>query len=78
MYRSGDVLLTDHRMELTRSDFIEGTLPRRSWVRASKAYTVNGSVTLGRFGRLSEPAFLRVRTAVCDLLGCPRGVCTER
>lgn len=58
------------RVELTRSDFARGALPRRSWVRTSKIYTVNSAVTLGRFGRLSEPALGRVRTAVCGSLGC--------
>lgn len=58
------------RVELTRSDFARGTLPRRSWVRTSKIYTVNSAVTLGRFGRLSESALGRVRAAVCGSLGC--------
>ena len=58
------------RVELAQSDFIEGTLPKKSWVRASKVYTVNASVTLGRFGQLSTAALDRIRSVVCESVGC--------
>ena len=52
---------------------MEGTLPKKSWVKVSKLYTVNASVTLGRFGRLSESALDRIRTTVCESVGCRNG-----
>lgn len=58
------------RVELAQSDFVEGTLPKKSWVRVSKIYTINASVTLGRFGRLSESALDRIRTTACESVGC--------
>jgi mRNA interferase MazF len=59
-----------NRVELAQSDFVEGNLPKRSWVRVSKVYTVNGATTVGRFGMLAEDALHRIRTAVCDFVGC--------
>jgi mRNA-degrading endonuclease toxin of MazEF toxin-antitoxin module len=61
------------RVELAQSDFMEGTLPKKSWVRVSKIYTVNAGVALGRFGQLSEVALDRIRTAVCKSVGCHNG-----
>ncbi len=58
------------RVVLAQSDFVQGTLPKKSWVRVSKVYTVNGATTVGRFGILTEDALRRIRTAVCEFVGC--------
>jgi len=59
-----------NRVELAQSDFVQGTLPKKSWVRVSKVYTVNVDAVVGRFGTLTEDALGRIRTAVCEVVGC--------
>ena len=56
--------------QLNQEDFLEGRLPKTSWVRTTKLYTLNASVVAHRFGRLTPPAFARVQSAACTAIGC--------
>lgn len=55
---------------LTQADFRKGILPRPSYVRASKLYTLNNRIVAYRFGALTPEAFTRAHAAVCGMLGC--------
>jgi hypothetical protein len=55
---------------LTQADFQEGFLPKPSYVRASKLYTLNERAVAHRFGALTPTAFTRTQTAICTVLGC--------
>jgi mRNA interferase MazF len=55
---------------LNAADFVEGNLPRESWVRTEKAYTLNVSLVLGRFGSLKQDVFAQVHGRFCAAVGC--------
>lgn len=57
---------------LTQADFLEGVLPKPSYVRTSKLYTLNKRVIAHRFGALTPEAFARAHTTICTMLGCQR------
>ena len=50
--------------------FRDGRLPKASWVRTGKAYTLNASLLVGRFGTLHDETFWQIRQATCAKLGC--------
>lgn len=55
---------------LSQADFQEGTLPKVSYVRATKLYTLNKHIVAHRFGVLKHLAFDRTLAAICSALGC--------
>lgn len=55
---------------LSQADFLEGFLPKPSYVRASKLYTLNERTITRRFGALTPASFKRAQDAICALLGC--------
>lgn len=55
---------------LIQADFLEGFLPKPSYVRASKLYTLNERAVARRFGALTPAAFTRAQDAICTMLGC--------
>ena len=60
-------------LQIDSCDFIVGTLPKISFVRIDKVFTLNSSVISHRVGLLSISAFAKVKVRLCDLL-CERGV----
>ena len=57
---------------LTQADFQKGVLPKPSYVRISKLYTLNERIITHSFGALTPEAFARTHTAICTALGCQR------
>ena len=55
---------------LNQSDFQEGTLPKPSYLRTTKLYTLNVRIATSRFGMLTPSAFKRAHSAICNMLGC--------
>ena len=55
---------------LDAADFEEGILPKASWVRYAKLYTIHEEVVIGRFGRLNTNLLDRVRNRFCRHFGC--------
>ncbi len=55
---------------LTQEDFLEGFLPKPSYVRTNKLYTLNERTVARRFGALTPTAFTRAQEAICTRLGC--------
>jgi mRNA interferase MazF len=60
----------DDALPLNQADFLEGTLPKPSYLRGTKLYTLNTHLVIGRFGALTPNAFARMHAGVCTLLGC--------
>lgn len=50
--------------------FLEGVLPKSSWVRLDKVYTLNTGLFVGRFGSLHAEVFERVKRHFCEHFGC--------
>lgn len=57
-------------VQLVESDVFEGLLPKTSYVRSTKIMTVNQSIIVGRFGRLSLEKFNQLKLRVCAHVGC--------
>ena len=55
---------------LSQADFREGALPKASYVRTTKLYTLNERIVVHRFGLLTPEAFARAHIAICSALGC--------
>lgn len=55
---------------LNQPDFQSGRLPKPSYVRITKLYTLNQHVAISRFGALTPDAFARVHAEICTGLGC--------
>ena len=51
-------------------DFIEGVLPKTSWIRYGKVYTLNESMVVGHFGSLKNEVFGKVRSRFCQYFSC--------
>jgi mRNA interferase MazF len=54
------------------ADLALGSLPKASYVRVSKLFTLNVSLVAHRAAGLTEGAFKRVREEICAALGCSR------
>jgi len=55
---------------LDNESFSEGVLPKPSWVRVDKIYTLHISLIVGKFGSLHQDAFNQVKKQFCDHFGC--------
>jgi len=52
---------------LRHEHFSDGQLPKESWVRTGKVYTLNTALVVGKFGTLHKHIFQQV---LCSRLGC--------
>ncbi len=52
------------------ADFSHGTLPKPSFVRATKVYTLNERIVAHGFGSLTAEAFQKIRASICTSIGC--------
>jgi mRNA interferase MazF len=57
----------------SQNDLVEGHLPKTSWVRVAKLYTLNRDCVVSRFGVFKPDVFARVRLKVCGAVGCLEG-----
>ena len=55
---------------LQDDDLVEGRLPKASWVRASKLFSLNRDSVVVTLGSLKPDAFERIHGAICVKLGC--------
>ena len=58
---------------LTQPDMRTGALPKPSWVRTDKLFTLNRHLIAVHFGQVTNDLLLRARQAACDHLGCYPG-----
>lgn len=59
-------------VELNQQDMRTGSLPKPSWVRTDKVFTLNRSLAVKSIGEVRDALFMQARAAVCQKLGCPR------
>jgi mRNA interferase MazF len=55
-------------LEINSEDFILGSLPKTSFIRTDKIFTLNRSIILYKVGQLADAAFSRVEEKMCKLL----------
>ncbi len=60
----------DDAITLQDDDIIEGRLPKTSYVRATKLFSLNGDVVVAALGSLKLESFERIHASICTRLGC--------
>ena len=55
---------------LTQDDMQKGTLPKASWIRTTKVYTLSVDLVVSRFGRLTTERFRSAHADFCQHFGC--------
>jgi len=60
----------DNAVTLDPSCLVEGSLPRKSWVRTDKIFTLSTDSIAKAFGTLRPEVFSAARAAICKNLGC--------
>ncbi len=54
----------------TQEDLHEGKIPKASWVRIDKVYTLSTSLVVNRFGRLTPACYSLVHQKFCKHFVC--------
>ncbi len=47
-----------------------GKIPKQSWIRYDKIFTLNSSIIVKSYGSLKAEIFQQVVDGLCDYLGC--------
>ena len=64
-------VLTEENTFRIESDSLEkGRLPKTSWVRYDKTFTLNASLIKTHYGSLQKNVFERIISHLCDHVGC--------
>lgn len=63
---------SNHQQSVTidGDSFSDGVLPKTSWVRYGKVYTLNESVVVGQFGALKKAVFDNICARFCQYFSC--------
>ncbi len=64
------VQIEDHAISITTTVLSEGQLPKASWVRLDKIFTLSSENIVKSFGRLKEDSMEKVRRGYCLRIGC--------
>lgn len=57
-------------LPLLQTDMRVGTLPKSSWVRTDKLFTLNRQLIVARFGQVRSEFLGKAHQAACTRLGC--------
>ena len=60
---------TPDAVAIDNASMSAGDLPRPSWVRCNKLFTLSGSLVVRHYGNLNYTAFNIVKEKICDYLG---------
>ena len=60
----------DDAIALLDDDIVEGRLPKTSWVRATRLFSLNRDAVIVTLGNLKQEAFERTHAEICARLGC--------
>jgi mRNA interferase MazF len=55
---------------LRDDDLVEGRLPKASWVRGTKIFSLNSETVIVALGTLKAEAFERIHGEICVKVGC--------
>ncbi len=55
---------------LQDNDLAQGKLPKTSWVRATRLFSLNREIVILTLGNLTPEAFDRIHERICAQLGC--------
>jgi len=60
---------TDHGIPIDPADLVNGGLPLASWIRTDRVVTLNASLVIKCFGRVSEPVIAKALGLLCAFVG---------
>ena len=63
----------DDAIQLKDDDIANGRLPKISWIRATKLFSLNRDSVVVTLGSLRQEAFERIHGEICVMLGCKSG-----
>ena len=63
----------DDAIQLQNDDIAGGRLPKISWIRATKLFSLNCDSVVLELGALRPEAFERIHGEICVMLGCKSG-----
>ena len=63
----------DDAIQLQDDDISNGQLPKISWIRGTKLFSLNRDSVVVTLGSLRPEAFERIRGEICVMLGCKSG-----
>jgi mRNA interferase MazF len=60
---------TDHGVVLDPVDLVQGSLPLASWIRTDRVVTLNATLIVKAFGRVSEAVIAAALARLCAVVG---------
>jgi len=60
----------DDAIALQNDDIADGLLPKTSWVRGTRLFSLNRDTVIVTLGKLKSVAFERIHGEICMKLGC--------
>jgi mRNA interferase MazF len=60
----------ENAVELEVGSLLNGRLPKRSWVRTDKLFTLSTGNVVKHFGVLKPSAFQTMMSSICQTIGC--------
>lgn len=64
------VLTEKNAIGIDSGNMEDGFLPKKSWIRYDKIFTLNKSTLVKRYGSIKEDVFLKVINGLCEHIGC--------
>jgi mRNA interferase MazF len=64
------VLTEDNSVSIENSDMKDGFMPKKSWIRYDKIFTLSTSTVVRRYGSIKEDVFSEVIKGLCQYIGC--------
>jgi mRNA-degrading endonuclease toxin of MazEF toxin-antitoxin module len=61
---------TESAVTIDNASMKSGQLPRRSWIRCDKIFTLSKELVVRHYGSLDDDAFDSVKAEICAYLGC--------
>ena len=64
---------TERGIAIDPSSLVHGSLPLASWIRTDRIVTLNASLVIKAFGRVSEEVITAALTRLCSFVGHRQG-----
>lgn len=55
---------------LETANLLRGRLPKKSWIRTDKLFTLSSDIVVKEFGAVRADVFKQIMQAICKTIGC--------
>jgi mRNA interferase MazF len=62
---------TTGAVSLETAHLLRGRLPKKSWIRTDKLFTLSSAIVVKDFGAVRPDVFKKVLQDICGTIGCP-------